>query len=336
MAEDDPYDLALAGIALEPAEAARLESRLESDPGDLAARTQLLGFYMQRSFTDAASRKRRTAHCLWMVRHYPEARIAGTPFCHVERFLDRAGYRKASALWQKQVKLKPKDTAVLANAAHFYTTDEKRRAAALLKRLQRLEPRNPEWRESLGHVYSLQCLRIPGRARSKAAALRALGEWEKGLALLTTDSDRFHLLTKMAPIAVDGGRPRDAARYAKTLLRQAPKLRGNWNHGNALHHAHSALGRAALRAGRVGDAKRHLLASAKTKGSPQLDSFGPSWDLAAELLARGERETVLRYLELCRGFWKMGARHLDAWAKSVRETGKTDFLPVFDAPGEAR
>src|SRR5438552_11826605 len=43
-----------------------------------------------------------------------------------------------------------------------------------------------------------------------------------------------------------------------------------------------------------------LIASAKTKGSPQLNSFGPDQDLAAELLERGETKTVIRYLELCR------------------------------------
>jgi len=147
--------------------------------------------------------------------------------------------------------------------------------------------------------------------------------------LLQTDSARFYMLTRMAPIAVDAGRLRKAVRYAKKLLRHATKVRADWNHGNAVHHAHSALGRVALRAKRIGEAKRHLIASAKTKGSPQLNSFGPNQDLAAELLASGEAKAVLRYLDLCREFWAMGQEQIDAWSKSIRESGTTDFLPVF-------
>jgi tetratricopeptide (TPR) repeat protein len=331
MAEEDPHRLALEGLELDAAEAAHLELLLESNPRDLEARTKLLGYYSQRSYADASARRRKTAHCLWMIRNRPEAEIAGTPFCQIQRFIDTAAYRKAKALWVKQVERHRNDTAVLANAAGFHTLDEKRTAIAILKRLQRLEPRNPEWHDRLGHLYHFQSGGGPSRKRNKPAALRALEQWEKAIALLPTDSVRFYMLTQMAPIAVDAGRPRMAVHYAKELLRRATKFRADWNYGNAVHHAHSALGRVALRAKRIGEAKRHLIASAKTKGSPQVNSFGPNQDLAAELLERGETKTVIRYLELCRKFWKMGQPQINAWTKSIRETGKTDFLRVFES-----
>jgi tetratricopeptide (TPR) repeat protein len=337
MSERDPHRLALEGLAADAAEAARLESLLATNPTDLDARTKLLGYYFQRSFTEADSRRRKIAHCLWLIRHRPESQIAGTPFCRVERFIDAAGYRKARALWDKQVRQRHGDTAVLSNAAHFYTGKDQRTAITILKRLQRMEPRNPEWRDRLGHLYHLQAGVGPGLKRNKAAAMRALKEWEAALALLRTDLDRFYLLTHMAPIAVDAGRLPKAVRYARILLRYAGRFRADWNNGNALHYAHSTLGRAALRRKQVAAAKKHLIASARTKGSPQLGSFGPSHDLAAELLARGEAPTVVRYLELCRKFWNMGEKHIDAWTRSIRESGTTDFFPVFDAiPGNKK
>jgi tetratricopeptide (TPR) repeat protein len=326
----DPHDLVLAGMDADAADAARLESLLESDPSDLDARTRLLGYYAQRSFTEAAARRRKTVHCLWLIRHRPEAEIAGLPFCQIERFLDAAGYRKAKALWDRQVRRHRSDTAVLHHAARFYAAGEKRTAIALWQRLQRLEPRNPDWKEHLGHVYRLQSASLPGRKRNQTAAARALEQWEAALALLRTGTDRFYLLTWMAPVAVDAGRLSKAVRYADELLRHAKQLRANWNHGNAVHHAHSTLGRVSLRRKRVEEAKRHLIASAKTRGSPQLNSFGPSQDLAAELLARGEAKTVIRYLELCRKFWAMGRERIDAWSKSIRESGTSDFQPIFD------
>jgi tetratricopeptide (TPR) repeat protein len=330
MAErNDPHLLAVAGMGADAVEAARLESLLATNPADVVARTKLLGYYAQRSYTEADARRRKIAHCLWMIRHRPETEIVGTPFCHVEHVIDAAGHRKAKALWDKQIKQYRSDAAVLANAARFYTAEERTTAIAILKRLQRMEPRNPEWHERLGHLYHLQAGGMPGLKRNKVAATRALRQWEMALDLLRTDVDRFYLLTWMAPIAVDAGRLRQAIRYAANLLRYARSFRTNWNYGNALHHAHSALGRVALRRKRLPDAKRHLIASAKTRGSPQLNSFGPSKDLASELLARGEARTVVRYLELCRKFWSMGEKQVDAWTRSIRESGTTDFLPVF-------
>jgi tetratricopeptide (TPR) repeat protein len=331
MAEDDPHSLAFEGMGSNPVEVARLELLLASNPGDLDTRSKLLGYYAQLSYIEKDARRHKTVHCLWVIRHRPEAEIAGLPFCQIDEFLDAVGYRKAKALWEKQVKQHRNDTAVLANAARFYTTNQKRTAIALLKRLQRLEPRNPEWNEQLGHLYHLQSKRQPGRKLDKAAAQRALGQWEAALGLLGTEEERFYMLTHMAPVAVDAGRLLKAVRYGDELLRYARKFRANWNRGNAVHHAHSALGRVALRQKQTRDAKRHLIASAKTKGSPQLDSFGPSWDLAAELLDRGESKAVIRYLELCRKFWRMGQRQLDTWVGSIRETGKTDFMPIFDS-----
>jgi hypothetical protein len=327
----DPHALALAGTEAGAAEAARLETTLASNPGDMDARTRLLGYYMQRSYSDRHALRRRTVHCLWVIRHRPEAKIAGTPFCQIEKFFDAAGYRKAKALWRAHVAGRDAGVAVLANAARFYTGHEKRSAVALYRRLQRLDPRDPQWHERLGHVHHLESLKGPGRRRDKAGAARALSQWEAALRLSNTDADRFHLLPWLAPVAFDAGRAAKAGRYARTLLRLAKRLRSGWNTGNAIHHAHSTLGRVALAAGRVGDAKKHLLASAKTVGSPQLNSFGPSWELAAGLLERGETKTVLRYLELCRTFWRMGQAQLDTWTRSIRETGTTDFLPVFSA-----
>jgi tetratricopeptide (TPR) repeat protein len=291
---------------------------------------KLLGYYSQRSYMEANARRRKTVHCLWMIRHRPGDEFVGTPFCQVEPFFNVVAYRRAKALWKKQVEKHPNETAILANAARFHTANEKRTAIALFKRIQRMEPQNPDWHERLGHVYHLQSGGMPGRRPNKAAALRALGQWEAALALLKSDRERFYLLTRMAPVAVDAGRLSHAIRFADELLRRAGTFRADWNYGNALHHAHSALGRVALQRSRMRNAKRHLIASAKTKGSPQLNSFGPSWDLAAELLARGEAETVLRYLGLCGAFWEMGGPQIGTWSRSIRETGTTNFLPVFD------
>lgn len=76
-----------------------------------------------------------------------------------------------------------------------------------------------------------------------------------------------------------------------------------WDFGNVIFKAHTMLGRVALRQGRLEDAKRHLLESGKTPGSPQLDSFGPDFILAGELVQAGERPVVIEFLDLVAKFW---------------------------------
>lgn len=116
-----------------------------------------------------------------------------------------------------------------------------------------------------------------------------------------------------------------AATLATELVEQAPHYRGDWNFGNAIHHGNTVLGRVALARGDVAEARRRLLASAATEGSPQLNSFGPSMALALDLLQRGEAAVVLQYLKRCRSFWELGQDNLDHWEASVVASQMPDF-----------
>ena len=49
--------------------------------------------------------------------------------------------------------------------------------------------------------------------------------------------------------------------------------------------------------------------------------------LAKDLLANGEKDTVIQYFDLCRSFWKMDRDRLDQWKREV-EAGK---IPDFRA-----
>lgn len=80
-----------------------------------------------------------------------------------------------------------------------------------------------------------------------------------------------------------------------------------------------------MQAGRLDEAKRCLIEAGKNPGSPQLDNLGPDMGLAQDLLERGERETVLEYLKLCRKFWKDSRDLLDQWSQAIK-AGKTSDL----------
>lgn len=153
----------------------------------------------------------------------------------------------------------------------------------------------------------------------------ALNRYEKLLQETTEAQSRFYLTTKAAPTALAAGETEKAKTYALALLQQAPTLRDDWNYGNAVQVGNLVLGLIALAADDVTESKRLLLEAGKSPGSPQLNSFGPNMLLAKELLAKGEREVVIEYFDLCAKFWELHKDQLDDWKAIVIKGGIPDF-----------
>jgi len=123
------------------------------------------------------------------------------------------------------------------------------------------------------------------------------------LSVATNEKERFYALGSAARNVLRDGKVKEAEALATELVRLAPKYKQDWNYGNAIADANQVLGQIALSKGDVREAKKHLLASADSKGSPQLNSFGPSFILARELAEKGERETVIAFLDSVARFW---------------------------------
>jgi hypothetical protein len=184
-----------------------------------------------------------------------------------------------------------------------------------------------------------------------------------GISAQTGEADpyrRFLSLTRSAPAAYPAGDKTLAAAQANALLGMADEYRGDWNYGNAVHAANLVLGRIAADEGRINDARERLILSvtslpyalgpatrtpaegvslskASSKASPQMDTFGPDMSLARTLLVKGEREAVLKYLELCANFWKMDNGNLSLWATEIKASRIPSFGPnlIYVFPKEA-
>ena len=73
-----------------------------------------------------------------------------------------------------------------------------------------------------------------------------------------------------------------------------------------------------MKEGKIDLAERHLIKAGKTTGSPQLDTKGPCFSLAMELIAEGRTETVLQYLSSVEEFWEYGYKYLPAWKEAAQ------------------
>ncbi len=319
-AELDDTRLAMAGSGLSAEQAAQLEANIAETPDDYPTRVQLLGYYFLRQ--SEADREAREKHVMWFIQNHPGARFAGSPYAQLDSVRYPAAYVRASDLWLQQTTLHAHDPQVLGNAAQFFFLEDRQRAEDLLKRAQGLDPANPAWAQQLGHLYSLGANRESTDSRRRAAD-QSLEQLESALAM-TDAMGRRAMLVSAAKAAFEAGDLDGARSYALELL-EAPD-KSSWNYGNAVHQGNLILGRLALKAGDVEQAKLHLTEAGKTTGSPQLNSFGPNMMLAKELLERDERQVVLDYFTLCGEFWPRHDR-LEAWATDV-EAGR---IPDFEA-----
>jgi tetratricopeptide (TPR) repeat protein len=312
--------LAMAGRNLTMEQVSELETALVANPDNLSAHTTLLGYYAPDRSTSAVVKDARRKHILWIIKNHPESEIAGTFFTSIDLNLDPDGYQDAKELRLEQAKAHPKDPAVLGHAATFLLLHDQYDAEDLLKEVQSLEPKNPSWSDGLGRLYQ--------RGGSKAAAAAALAEYEKAQAADKWEVSKFNRLHELAKTAFAAQEFDKASKYADALVKTAEKHSEDkmWETGDAVHDGNIVLGRIALKKGDVKQAKKFLLQSGYTPGSPQLESFGPNMSLAKELLAAGEKDIVLKYFLLCRRFWKSGRGKLDDWTKEIKD----GQVPSFD------
>jgi hypothetical protein len=153
-------------------------------------------------------------------------------------------------------------------------------------------------------------------------------DYNKAMSELKAAKDqygRWCALNAAAKESFNQGHDEDAKSFAEELERIAPIYKTDWNYGNAVQDFNLVLGRLALKADDLETARQRLIASVQSKGSPQMNSFGPNVTLAKDLLARGDKAIVLEYLELCRKFWQLERGRLDQWKKDIEEDRVPDF-----------
>jgi hypothetical protein len=140
-----------------------------------------------------------------------------------------------------------------------------------------------------------------------------------------TPDRKFNALGGAAKESLAAGKTADAQKYAEELMAMLPEFKKARDYGSAVHDANMVLGRIAVQNGNLEDAKRYLTAAGHSPTTPDLENYGPNMSLAKDLLAKGEKQAVLDYFELCKKFWPSGSPQLDQWSQQVKDGKIPDF-----------
>ncbi|HEX8369806.1 MAG TPA: hypothetical protein VF604_14765 [Pyrinomonadaceae bacterium] len=281
-------------------------------PEDVEIRIELIEYYDRQE--SAAAKKAAQAHRLWLVRHRPEKMYYRELGWWVNaEDLKNPDYIALKDEWLKQINLKKTNEKIRLSAAQFLSQLDAPLAEKLLREGQQINPNLYEYSERLigiyedrvaGAVSDYESAEVNGKEADIDAALRkVLAEGEKALSIISKDegraksSDHFELLVKVAGAALDLNDLKKARAFAEFILNEIKNESDPWRDTEkAIYYGNTLLGRVALREGNTAKAGEHLLASLTFPEENDFEIKDPELDLAAELLARGEKQTVLNYL----------------------------------------
>ena len=192
-----PTELARDGYTLSRTDAEAIEASLKDNPGDLAARTRLLGFYFRgatRIYPREVTIEARRRHILWLIENSPDSEASALPEATIDakghELADPAGFEQASVLWMEQARRHPKDVRVLSHAARFFVLSNKERAVSLLRQAQSVEPDHREWPARIGYVYALAILGVDMVSRNGLPTSHDAAEAKSAFALRAIDELR--------------------------------------------------------------------------------------------------------------------------------------------------
>jgi hypothetical protein len=178
------YAESLRGVLqFEAQDVTRLEAELRAHPDDFRARLQAMAYYQRADrIGREPDRARRAAHALWLIEHHPESEILHSP---VSRFapdqLTGDERRRAVALWDAVAKARPRDAAVLWNAASFFQASDSGLHLYYLEATAAADPNHPFALRPLADLYAITILEGgPLAARAQAGLDASRNVWVLG------------------------------------------------------------------------------------------------------------------------------------------------------------
>src|SRR5262249_40126409 len=161
-----------------------------------------------------------------------------------------------------------------------------------------LEPDNGRWYYLKGHQFRRQLEKTPSGVTRRKLATEATTWFREALGRgAGAVVGNIQVLIILARVTFAAGDHAQAETLALDLIPLPVREHDFGVSATAHHFGHTLLGLIALLQGKLDNATSHLLYSGDVKGSPQLNSTGPTMSLARELLRAGRRDAVITFLE---------------------------------------
>jgi len=310
-----------AGAVLSEKEVCQLEKRIKENPSDVAIRLQLIGYYNKLDrFTESAFE-----HILWMIENRARDYVWYSTLSLSAHKLSSEQFAKFRERWLEQVATDKSDAKVNGNAAYSIGAKDFETSERLLRRAQKLNPRDVRWTRRLAQIYRHEALCGLQIHRAKYAKL-AMTQTQRALSLRDAPGERVGLLMTVIPIAIDFGHLELARNWSKRFLDLGRKTDCPlWEQTACLYMARIKLAGQGSTQAKVWlrKALTSLKAEPKQDGPSHLFKSNRMMLLLDELLQRGEKEIVIDTLKLCER--KTSGRERDQikkWLASIRAGGK--------------
>ena len=153
------------------------------------------------------------------------------------------------------------------------------------------------------------------------------------------DRDRKRLLVKLSKVGLELRNYGRTRAFATELVLDFGDDPDEFGYEEAAHRGNIVLGRIALAENDIAKAKEHLLIAIRAPlRSETAWLSGIDFELARELLAKGEKDAILEYIRLCLSLrerekdldYKSEINALKSWQEQIK-TGKVPSLD-FDKP----
>ncbi len=322
-----------------------MEMKLREDPNNSDIRNALIDYYYWS--IDARNKEDMSkfrSHLLWLIRHNPESAVLGKIGPIGSFILSPDDYTKAKNIWMLQIQKHGKNENILANAAKLFEYNDREIAKGIYIKLKEKNPNCSKWPRRLANIYRREYYFKSDHDRKKYAK-NWLGELETALKIEKNSWRRYSLYREIADVSLILNDVLKAMECISQMELLSDKIKKNnyaisgkekciiyqydgFDKDDVLHSTYSILGRIALANGNISLAKRYLLDSAnemlkKRKGECELEQ---DLRLAKYLLKKGERDSVVQYLKLCKKIWKNRSKDYDAWIKLINQ----NTMPNFD------
>jgi hypothetical protein len=310
--------LCVSGGRLTSGEASRLERELDADPEALNARVELIGYYYVTRNSEASQRHFSLVH--WIISNHPEVDLQG--FGSISAELAPEAYREGKRRWLVTLDQHPGRSDLIHHAADYLFQDDPTLTSMLARRGMELEPSSPYWHVTLARLATSALAAASSEIERVWLGREAIGEFEKGIGLEKIPVRKAQLSIELAEVACSVGQISLATQAVAGVL---TAIKASQDDADLLHRFHIVMGHVALALNDVQLAREHLEAAGSVPASAVISSFGPDFTLASALLDRGERDSVLSYLECCKEIWTSKEGMLDAWKTDVESGVSPDF-----------